>query len=352
MSLQEGIPDLEQSWSIDPSDLKNMKEIGHGAFGKVYKAEFLGAEVAVKKIEISKIKDPAELLFLKREIAILKSARHPNIVTFLGVATVNKDKPNEEALLVMELLSKGPLRNYLMEIKEEICWKHRIQMALDIACAMTYLHSRKIIFRDMKTKNLLLDDNGKVKIIDFGLARVHDKSSRPKTLCGTDEYMAPEVILGLDYGEKSDVFSYGLVLFEIITRTKFGKEIPRTPNDAFGINEEKIKESGLMPPDCPPYFQELAFFCCKYEEKKRPNFKQVLEFMKKLKLVINNETLSKSLPTSPQTRALPPNPTPKQQNGSTKKEPEKQNPPPIAPRKLAASSSSSSISSTTPSTSN
>jgi len=88
------------------------------------------------------------------------------------------------------------------------------------------------------------------------------------------------------------------------------------------------------------------------KKKKRPNFKQVLEFMKKLKLVINNETLSKSLPTSPQTRALPPNPTPKQQNGSTKKEPEKQNPPPIAPRKLAASSSSSSISSTTPSTSN
>jgi serine/threonine protein kinase len=293
MSFQQGIPDLESSWAIDPNDVKTFKEIGHGAFGKVFKAEYLGTDVALKKIELSKISDPMELLFLKREVAVLKSARHPNIVTFIGVSTINKGQPNEEAWLVMELLSKGDLRSYLTNPKNDVGWAHKVQMAYDIACAMSYLHSRKIIFRDMKSKNLLLDDNGRVKVIDFGFARAHDQDSRPKTMCGTDDYMAPEVILGMDYNEKADIFSYGIVLFDIITRKKFAKEMPRTPQDAFGIDEERVKESGIIPTDCPPFFLDLAFFCCKYEEKKRPSFKQILEFLKKLKVVVSADKVKK-----------------------------------------------------------
>lgn len=256
----------------------------------MYKAEYLGADVAVKKIEMAKVSDPMVLLFLKREIALLKSARHPNIVTFLGHAIVNRGQPNEEVLLVMEYLSRGDLRSYLLSHKNELTWLNKVSFAFDIACAMAYLHSRKIIFRDLKPKNLLLDDNYRVKLIDFGLARTHDAQARPRTLCGTDDFMAPEVMLGLPYTEKADVFSFGLVLLEIITCRKLVKEMPRTPLDAFGINEQKIRTSGVIPSDCPSYFSELAFFCCKYEEQRRPSFKQVLEFLKKLKAVISNLT--------------------------------------------------------------
>ena len=111
-------------------------------------------------------------------------------------------------LLVTEFVPGGNLRG-LLSSSRELSWRRRVNFALNIAKALAYLHSRKIIHRDLKSENLLLDENMKIKLCDFGFARKHVDEKRVKmTLCGTAEWMAPEIVLGLGYDNKVDVFRY------------------------------------------------------------------------------------------------------------------------------------------------
>eukprot|EP01126_Amoeba_proteus_P017042 TRINITY_DN1805_c0_g1_i3.p1 TRINITY_DN1805_c0_g1~~TRINITY_DN1805_c0_g1_i3.p1 ORF type:complete len:155 (+),score=24.52 TRINITY_DN1805_c0_g1_i3:589-1053(+) len=154
---------------------------------------------------------------------------------------------------------------------------------------MAYLHSRNIIFRDLKSENILLDDTGKAKICDFGFARTISSTSRPRTMCGTDEFMAPEIVLGNDYNEKSDIFSYGMLMFEIISRQDVGRLIPRSLATRFQVDENLTRSR--LPPDCPKHFQELAFLCTKADPMSRPSFDRIILFLKKLLLVLLDNTL-------------------------------------------------------------
>jgi len=134
------------------------------------------------------------------------------------------------------------------------------------------------------------------QICDFGFARSYSKHSRPLTMCGTDEFMAPEVILGKDYDETADVYSFGMLLFEIITRKDVGKLIPRAPQDGFKINESKIRPQ--IPRDCPKHYVELAFLCTKYDPKKRPPFTRIILFLKKLLKILLDEKKTGNLASS------------------------------------------------------
>jgi len=229
--------------------------------------------------------DKMEETFVQREIAVLKSCRHPNIVSFIGV--VESDNPQEEGIqIVLECLSKGDLGHYLLDSQEPVSWLRRVKIALDVACGMAYLHARNIIFRDLKSENLLLDETGKTKICDFGFARAYGGQNRPDrmTMCGTDEFMAPEIILGKEYDEFADVFSYGMLLFEIITRKDVGKLIPRNAQNGFRVNEAAVRRQ--LPRDCPKHLVELAFLCIKHDPKKRPPFTRIILFLKKLLKVL------------------------------------------------------------------
>jgi len=280
----EGLPDIDDSWFIKRDHLKIKEEIGKGAFGTVYKADYLGIDVAVKQITpAGGFQDKMEEIFVQREIAVLKSCRHPNIVSFIGV--VESDNPQEEGIqIVLECLSKGDLGHYLLDSQEPVSWLRRVKISLDVACGMAYLHARNIIFRDLKSENLLLDETGKTKICDFGFARSYGTQNRPMTMCGTDEFMAPEIILGKEYDELADVFSYGMLLFEIITRKDVGKLIPRSPQNGFRVNENAVRRQ--LPRDCPKHLIELSFLCIKYDPKKRPPFTRIILFLKKLLKVL------------------------------------------------------------------
>uniref|UniRef100_A0A6B2LDN5 non-specific serine/threonine protein kinase n=1 Tax=Arcella intermedia TaxID=1963864 RepID=A0A6B2LDN5_9EUKA len=257
--------------------LKN--EIGKGAFGVVYRADFLGIDVAVKQLSSGGPNaDPMEKVFAHREIAVLKTCRHPNVVAFIGIVEGEKD---EGLQIVLEYLSKGDLGHFLLDNPEPISWVRKVKIALDVACGMAYLHSREIIFRDLKSENLLLDDTGKTKICDFGFARKSIKRQH-MTMCGTDEFMAPEIIMGNEYDGKADVFSYGMLLFEIITRKDVGQVIPRGIENNYGVDEEKLLPK--IPPDCPKSFRDLGLLCVKYEPNKRPAFTQIISFLRKLLL--------------------------------------------------------------------
>ena len=120
-----------------------------------------------------------------------------------------------------------------------------------------------------------MDQNNRAKICDFGFARLNDKrEARAMTLCGTDDWMAPEVIMGMDYNEKADVFSYGIVLLEIITRQKVSTSLQRSAMDGFELDVNKTK--GIIPEDCPSAFSDIAFAVCKYSPEDRPTFKDVV----------------------------------------------------------------------------
>jgi len=274
----EGLPDIDESWTIPKDHLVIKNEIGKGAFGTVYKADYLGIDVAVKTISKGGPNvDPMEKTFAEREIAVLKSCRHPNVVAFIGVIEIEDAK--EGMQIVLEYLSKGDLGHFLLDNPEPISWIRKVKIALDVACGMAYLHARNIIFRDLKSENLLLDDTGKTKICDFGFARKTTFRAR-MTMCGTDEFMAPEIIVGNEYDGKADVFSYGMLLFEIITRKDVGQVIPRTPDNGYAVDEIRLRSQ--LPKDCPQHFMELGFLCIKYAPDKRPDFLKIIAFLKKL----------------------------------------------------------------------
>ena len=242
-----------------------------------------------------------------------RACRHPNIVTFMGivkngpipepvgtstapieplepgssvVASPRENKPgerrNEGVELVLEYCPKGDLRQFLKDSEVEISWKKRISVALDIARGMSYLHSRNIIFRDLKARNMLMDNHNRVKIADFGLARHHTEHSRPRTMCGTDGFLAPELILGMDYDQSADVFSYGMVLFEIISRQRVEKAFPRGPATFFAMDEETTRASEHIPRDCPPPLLDLAIWCTQYDAPARPDFKRITVILKQM----------------------------------------------------------------------
>lgn len=140
--------------------------------------------------------------------------------------------------IVTEFVPGGDLRHLLKDEIKDVSWKLRIKMALDTATAMTYLHSKNVVHRDLKSHNLLVDENNRIKICDFGFSRKVGDAEEPMTLCGTDEWMAPEVMLGEKYDAKADVFSFGMVLTELITRQKPAK---RNPGNKFAVDADALR---------------------------------------------------------------------------------------------------------------
>jgi serine/threonine protein kinase len=268
------ITDLEEAWCINFDDLEFAEQLGEGAFGAVHKGTYFGTEVAIKRL-FQEDDSPDTELFIQREINVLQGMRHPNIVQFIGIAR----HPTKGVHIVTELIKAGDLRKLLKNPKNKLTWLDKAKIAHSAACAMAYLHSRNIIHRDLKSKNLLVEDGWRVKICDFGFARTTvGKGARPMTLCGTDDWMAPEIILGYPYSGAADVFSFGIVLCEIITRKKISQDLQRSPMDAFGLSVEKFKK--IIPADCPPDFSILAIECCAHEPEQRPTFAQVVSKLK------------------------------------------------------------------------
>ena len=146
------------------------------------------------------------------ECAAMQTMRHPNIVTCLGACT----QPPHLAI-VLEFCSGGTLWS-LMQRRGEVIWSRRKQIAVETARAINYLHQRSkpILHRDLKSLNILLDEGGRVKLADFGWTRGLANYMTAKI--GTYQWMAPEVVSGHQYTQKADVYSFGIVLWEIASR--------------------------------------------------------------------------------------------------------------------------------------
>jgi serine/threonine protein kinase len=178
-------------------------------------------------------------------------------------------------------MNGGDLSAILSKSAVDIPWKLRVTIAKDAISAIAWLHENDLIHRDIKTENILVDDSWRAVVADYGFARkfAAGSSKSAMTILGTDEFMAPEVIFGEEYDERADVFSFGVVLAEIITRKPPGKNgfLMRLPKKKFAIDVDELKEAA--PPDTPPSLLECAVQCLAYEAEFRSTAEQVVDWL-------------------------------------------------------------------------
>lgn len=197
-------------WEIAIEQLRLTSKLASSTFGQVYKGEYYGQEIAVKIIKDA-MKDELQYKEFLQEVSIMKKVRHRNVIQFIGART---EKPS--LCILMEYMDGGSVQDYLKQ-KESLQLSEVFKIALDVARGMDYLYRMNIIHRDLKTANLLIDSVGTVKIADFGVARIMDSICCTTAETGTYRWMAPEVIEHKPYNCKADVYSFGILLWELLT---------------------------------------------------------------------------------------------------------------------------------------
>ncbi|GAB2299029.1 hypothetical protein Dimus_033104 [Dionaea muscipula] len=264
-------------YEIDPQeiDLSNSVHINKGTF---HRASWRGIEVAVKKLEEEVFTNEDKVRAFRDELALLQRIRHPNVVQFLGAVT-----QSNPMMIVTEYLPKGDLSEYLKS-KGALKPRTAVRFGLDIARGMSYLHEIKpepIIHRDLEPSNILRDDSGHLKVADFGLSKMlkHARGvgeDRPVTSEDTScRYMAPELFKNEEYDTKVDVFSFALILQEMIEGCP--PFIKKTE-----IEVQKAYAAKQRPPFRAPGklyahgMRELIEECWSDNPAKRPSFREII----------------------------------------------------------------------------
>ncbi len=204
------------SAKINIEDFKILKVLGRGTYGKVMLVQHKdeGTLFALKTLRKKKVIKTSQVEHTKAERRILEKMEHPFIVT-LRYAFQTKIK----LYMVFDFIPGGELFQHLKNV--EFFTEDRAKFyAAEILLALEFLHKRHIVYRDLKPENVLLDTEGHVKITDFGLAKQLEQDadhSRTTTFCGTDEYLAPEIILNEPYNESVDMWALGILIYEMLT---------------------------------------------------------------------------------------------------------------------------------------
>jgi mitogen-activated protein kinase kinase kinase 9 len=264
---------LHPQLEIDFKELILEKQISEGGYGVIYRGRWRESVVAVKMLKID-MKEEHVRDFIY-ECYAMESLRHPNIVMFLGACT----KPPNLAI-VLEFCTRGSLWSVLQNQEIPLSWDDRKRIALDAARGVTYLHAFNppVLHRDLKSLNLLLDDGFRTKVADFGWTRTMASTMTGKI--GTYQWMAPEVISGHNYTEKADVFSFGIILWEIAAR-----EPPYRNISGLQVSIEVVNNDlrPTIPKKTPENFAKLVRKCWDREPSKRPSFKEIIKELEAMK---------------------------------------------------------------------
>ncbi|OAY66124.1 Receptor protein kinase TMK1 [Ananas comosus] len=275
--------------------------LGRGGFGTVYKGGLDdGTKIAVKRMEGSSATGPKGLSEFTSEISVLTRLRHRHLVSLLGYCL-----DGSERILVYEYMPRGTLSQHLFNWKSEglnpLDWKRRLSIGLDVARGVEYLHSlanQSFIHRDLKPSNILLGDDMKAKVADFGLVKhaPDGKYSVETRLAGTFGYLAPEYAVTGRVTTKADVFSFGVILMELITGRKALDNSQSEENvhlvtwfrrmhinkatfeevidPTIDLDDETLKSVLTV--------AELACHCCSREPQQRPDMGQVVNVLSSL----------------------------------------------------------------------
>ncbi|KDN46754.1 hypothetical protein RSAG8_04134, partial [Rhizoctonia solani AG-8 WAC10335] len=259
------------------------RRLGSGSFGNVYKGVYLGIDVAIKEVLPSKDYDVAK--YFEREWRLMKEARHPNVVLFLGLSRA--PPPDDRIFIVSEFIDNGNLRQLVHDTRQPLEWPLRLSVLTDIARAMAYLHARRCIHRDLKGQNLLMTTNGRVKVTDFGFARIaarNDDELRRLTFCGTDSYMSPEILKGDEFDLPTDVFSMGVIFCEVIARKLADDYVFKRSAPDWGMDAEEVRSRAS--PGCPSELIALALDMCAVDPHARPAMREVLSRLRTIELEV------------------------------------------------------------------
>jgi len=214
------------------------------------------------------------------EIKFMSALDHQNVVKFLGISY-----PDDSRLyLITELMENGNLRDLLDKKQSNLSFKMRIKFAKDAAKGVAYLHSRKLIHRDLKPQNFLVNDRWQCKVADFGISTVRPEVTRTMTCIGTPIYMAPEVLTKNKYSEKADVYSFGVVLTELIRGV-----VPYGEGDVASWNQAQlmyhIVHFNLRPSveGIPPGLEQLILDCWNDDPRLRPSFSEIVVRLRRLR---------------------------------------------------------------------
>ncbi|KAK9807188.1 hypothetical protein WJX73_005815 [Symbiochloris irregularis] len=257
-------------WEIKAAELDILQHpdgskviLGAGAFGQVFKARWNGVQTVAVKQLIQATSDKAKTEFL-REVAILKKLRAENVVRFLGVSA-----DQEQTMLVTEFMAGGDLFHAMRSSnrKSEFNWYNTgRRIALDVARGLAFLHSQHIVHFDLKSPNILLARDLTAKIADVGLAKImQGELFTNVSAIGTMAWAAPELLTGQgDVSAKLDVYSEGVVLWEIVTQEtpRFGQQWWRAPR---------------VPEECPEWVAALIEQCMSPDQSKRPTSREVYQ---------------------------------------------------------------------------
>jgi eukaryotic-like serine/threonine-protein kinase len=228
---------------------KVASELGRGAMGVVYRAEdsALGRTVAIKTVALTGSgaeRDVHEARFLQ-EARAAGSLSHPSIITIYDIG-----REGDTAFIAMELLEGHDLRDLIREVS--LTPSKSVGIAAAVAEGLAYAHERGVVHRDIKPGNIMVLADGRVKIMDFGIARLNESNVKTQTgmLLGSPQYMSPEQIVGQDVDHRTDIFSLGLVLYEMITgaRPFQGEDIPEL---TFKVANMPAMPPSHLAPDLP-----------------------------------------------------------------------------------------------------
>lgn len=282
-----------RNWEIDATELHLGASLGEGTSAMVYRGTWRAQEVAIKVL-----KEKAEAKVIEefqKEFDIMSNLRSPHVVFFYGATT------QPSLCMVLEFCHKGALYDVLADLREDISWSKVLKAALDTTKGLLCLHNWKpqIVHRDMKSLNLLVDENWVVKVSDFGTSRFTSGDGvDTKTLSklrGTYAYCAPEVYFGKDYTPKSDIYSLGIILWEMAFRCitgTYGQPFSEFKQIVFDfqiiVQSAKKDVRPTIPPNCPAPYASLINRCWHKEPDQRPTTEETFAELRRLQGVYSD----------------------------------------------------------------
>uniref|UniRef100_A0A2N9GIT8 non-specific serine/threonine protein kinase n=1 Tax=Fagus sylvatica TaxID=28930 RepID=A0A2N9GIT8_FAGSY len=296
-------------------DFSRLVKIGEGGFGSVYKGSIKPAEgkgdpivVAIKRLNKDGLQGHKQWV---AEVQFLGVVEHPNLVKLIGYCAVDGER-GIQRLLVYEYMPNKSLEHQLFNrAYPSLPWKTRLQIILGAAQGLAYLHEGlevQVIFRDFKSSNVLLDEDFKPKLSDFGLAREGPMAGRTHVstaVAGTYGYAAPEYIETGHLTSRSDVWSFGVVLYEILTGRRsternlplaeqklleWVKQFPADSKKFILIMDSRLE--GQYSSSAARKIAKLADNCLLKNAKDRPTMSQVVERLKQIILQSDKDNTS------------------------------------------------------------
>ncbi|XP_076907326.1 serine/threonine-protein kinase STY13-like [Bidens hawaiensis] len=270
----QGLASFDE-WTIDLRKLSMGPAFAQGAFGKLYKGSYHGVDVAIKLLE--RPENDLERAHLmeqqfQQEVMMLATLKHPNIVRFIGACR----KPMVWCIIT-EYAKGGSVRQFLTKRQNRsVPLKLAVKQALDVARGMEYVHGLGLIHRDLKSDNLLISADRSIKIADFGVARIEVQTEGMTPETGTYRWMAPEMIQHRPYTQKVDVYSFGIVLWELITGMLPFQNMTAV-QAAFAVVNKGVRPT--IPNDCLPVLSQIMTRCWDGNSDVRPSFTEVVRML-------------------------------------------------------------------------